>query len=99
MTDEFAKAAESYAVVFDAVGKLSSADRKRLLRADGRWVSVGSRTSESTDALAHLLDLIEADKLHPVIDCSYTLEQIDAAYQHVKAGRKTGNVVIDIAAR
>jgi NADPH:quinone reductase-like Zn-dependent oxidoreductase len=96
-TDEFAKTDENYAVVFDAVGKLPSEDRKRLLRADGRWVSVGSRTSESTDALAHLRDLIEADKLHPVIDRSYTLEQIDAAYQHVRAGHKSGNVVIDIA--
>lgn len=41
-----------------------------------------------------LKELAEAGKYKPVIDRSYSLEEIVAAYTYVESGQKTGNVLI-----
>jgi NADPH:quinone reductase-like Zn-dependent oxidoreductase len=41
--------------------------------------------------------LIEQGKFKPVIDRTYTMDQIVEAYQYVESGQKTGNVVIQIS--
>lgn len=96
-TEDFMRSGEAYAVVFDAVGKIAPLDGKSVLRPDGRFISIRTKAFESVEALVYLRDLIEAAALRPVIDRSYTLEQIDEAYQYVSTGRKTGNVIITVA--
>jgi NADPH:quinone reductase-like Zn-dependent oxidoreductase len=54
-------------------------------------------SAELKTLLLQLLPMIEQEKLTPVIDRSYSLEDISVAHQYVDTGRKKGNVVIQLA--
>jgi NADPH:quinone reductase-like Zn-dependent oxidoreductase len=95
---DFAKNGETYDVILDAVGKMSSSDRKKLLKKTGVFVSVRTLSSqENPDHLVFLKDLMEAGKLKPVIDRCYPFEQIPQAHEYVEKGHKKGNVVVTVA--
>ena len=47
-------------------------------------------------SMVFIKDLIEKGQFTPLIDCSYTLEDIATAYQYVALGQKVGNVVVKI---
>lgn len=94
--EDFTENEATYDVIFDAVGKPSPKKGKQVLKQDGHYVSIRSSTLESAQALDFLKELVEAGEVKPVIDRDYSLEQIKEAYQHVKSGRKTGNVIITI---
>jgi NADPH:quinone reductase-like Zn-dependent oxidoreductase len=68
----------------------SSRSSKRVIP----WVD-RSATEYQTD-FQYLKQLIEAGKIRPVIDRTYTLEQIPEAHRYVESGRKQGNVVIKV---
>lgn len=94
--EDFTQGDHVYDVIFDAVGKVSSKETQRVLRQDGRFVSIRESTHESTEALVFLANLTASGEIKPVIDRCYPLARIAEAYKYVKSGRKVGNVVIQV---
>jgi NADPH:quinone reductase-like Zn-dependent oxidoreductase len=94
--EDFPPSGETYDVIFDAVGKISSSRSERSLKKPGVYLSVRSSTSERTEDLLFLKGLIEAGKIKPVIDRRYPFEQIPEAHRYVETGHKQGNVVITV---
>jgi NADPH:quinone reductase-like Zn-dependent oxidoreductase len=95
--EDFTRSGQLYDVIFDAVGKISSARGKRSLEKEGRYLSVRSPTSQGPENLIFLRELVEAGKVRSVIDRRYPLEQIVEAHRYVEKGHKKGNVVITVA--
>ncbi|MFC2075568.1 NAD(P)-dependent alcohol dehydrogenase [candidate division KSB1 bacterium] len=94
---DFTQSSESYDLIFDAVGKISSAHSKRVLKKKGRYLSTqSSPMGEKTEELIFLKELIEAGKIKSVIDRRYPLEQTAEAHSYVEKGHKKGNVVITL---
>jgi NADPH:quinone reductase-like Zn-dependent oxidoreductase len=94
---DFLKTETRFDIIFDAVGKTSKSECQRLLKREGKYISVTGTPKSSPDDLLFLKNLIEAGKLITVIDRRYTLEQIRDAHIYVESFRKKGNVVINIS--
>ncbi len=94
--EDFTKSGEVYDVVFDAVGKISKSGSKRSLNKNGTYLTTNSLASETTEKLVHLRELIEAEKIRPVIDRRYPLEKTAEATRYADTGHKKGNVVITV---
>lgn len=92
--EDFARAAGTFDVVFDAVGKTSRSQCRRALAKGGRFVSVRGTAKLLPDDLEALRALVEAGKLRSVIDRRYPLDQIVEAHRYVEGGHKRGNVVV-----
>ena len=96
---DFTQNGGTYDVIFDAVGKLSSAQGKRVLKPGGVYINVHA-DSDGGDKLENLLflkELIEAGKIKAVIDRRYPLEHVAEAHHYVEKGHKKGNVVITVS--
>jgi len=94
--EDLTKSGQTYDVIFDAVGKISSSRCKSSLKQNGSYLSVMSLASEKTENLIFLKELIEAGKIRSVIDRRYPLERIAEAHRYVEKGHKKGNVVITV---
>ena len=94
--DGFRNLGETFDVIFDAVGKLSSSDRKRLLHVNGSFLTVKSSTKQDPANLVFIKELVESGKIKPVIDRRYEVNQIVEAHRYVDTGHKRGNVVIEV---
>jgi len=87
---------QTYDVVFDAVGKLSSSQRDNLLNENGTFLTVQTTTKEEIENLNTLKKFAEEDVIKAVIDKRFPLDQIAEAHKYVETGRKKGNVVITV---
>lgn len=95
---DFTQNGETYDVILDAVGKMTSSQRKKSLKKGGLFFSVAKESApEKVEDLLFLKELIEAGRLKVVIDRCYPLEQIVEAHRYVEKFHKKGNVVVNVA--
>ncbi len=96
--EDYANGNELFDIIFDAVGKISYTKSKKVLSPYAKYVSVISsgHTKVGTEEQILLNTIIEEEKLIPVIDRVYTLEQMVEAHRYVDKGHKKGNVVITV---
>ncbi|MCL6605503.1 MAG: NAD(P)-dependent alcohol dehydrogenase [Paenibacillus sp.] len=97
---DFTASGEKYDLIFDAVGKNISKNAKsackKVLRPNGKYVSVDMSQKYRIEDLILLKELTEANKIKPVIDRCYSFEQIPDAHRYVEMRHKKGNVVITV---
>ena len=97
--EDFTKSSEQFDMIFDAVGKISSTSTAKILKPNGKYVSVFSsgRAQVNIEGLALLKELVETGKVKPAIDRSYPLEQMIEAHRYADQGHAKGSVVITVA--
>ncbi|MDQ0193061.1 NAD(P)-dependent alcohol dehydrogenase [Paenibacillus wynnii] len=97
---DFTASEERFDLIFDAVGKKTSkitkSTCKKVLHPNGKYVSVDMSEKQRIEDLILLKELTEAGKIKPVIDRSYSFEQIPDAHRYVEKKHKKGNVVITV---
>jgi NADPH:quinone reductase-like Zn-dependent oxidoreductase len=96
-TEVFHQLKETYDVVFDAVGKMLQADRKRLLKKQGKFYSVKSMTKESSMRLQTLNDLMTQGNIKLVNLHQFNFTDFQKAHHAVYAGHQTGNTLLWIS--
>ena len=118
---DFTADTQEYDFVFDAVGKSSFWQCRKLLKRRGIWSStdmgplsqnpllvLASRWSRGRRVLfpfpkidqeivEYLKGLVESGQFTPVVDRTYSLKEVVAAYRYVETQQKIGNVVIAVA--
>jgi NADPH:quinone reductase-like Zn-dependent oxidoreductase len=92
--EDYAQSNQTYDLIFDAVGKTSSSEAKRVLNVGGKFVTVKSMTREIPESFSVLNQLLELGEIKPFIDRRFSLEQVAEAHRYVESGHKRGNVVI-----
>jgi NADPH:quinone reductase-like Zn-dependent oxidoreductase len=101
-TTDFTKSSETYDLVFDAVGKMDSSQRKVSLTESGIYLNVDKdsggmgKSADQIEYLVLLKELMEEGNLKSVIDSTYTFEQIPEAHTYVETGRKRGSIVVTV---
>ncbi|MDR0368356.1 MAG: NAD(P)-dependent alcohol dehydrogenase [Bacteroidales bacterium] len=83
-------------IVFDAVGRAKKSACKRMLKPEGKFVTVKSLRNRGTGELRDIKEFIGQGKLRTVIDREYALEQIVKAHAYVDQGHKRGNVAVRV---
>jgi NADPH:quinone reductase-like Zn-dependent oxidoreductase len=94
--DDFTKGDKVFDVIFDAVGKIWKWNCKKVLSTNGHFLTVRLPTKERHEHLDFMKELAERGELKPIIDKTFTLEQVPEAHRYVETGRKKGNVVVII---
>jgi NADPH:quinone reductase-like Zn-dependent oxidoreductase len=91
---EYTKGEAQYDLIFDAVGKSSKSKCRKILKPGGTYLEIGMNRKDYVEDLEYLKTLIETGKIKPVIDRTYTFDQIVEAHRYVEKGHKKGNVVV-----
>ncbi|MBI9008972.1 MAG: NAD(P)-dependent alcohol dehydrogenase [Tenericutes bacterium] len=95
-TEDFSESKEKYDIVFDAVGKISKKQSMKILKENGKFLSVKSLTKELTSRMVILNELLSEGKIVTLMDKIYSLEEFKEAHKHVYGLHKVGNVVIEV---
>lgn len=96
--EDFTQNTHKYNIIFDAVGKTTKKQCKKLLEKGGIFKTVGGLevATETQKQLEFLKFLYENGKLKAVIDKTYSFENIIEAHKYVDTGRKKGNVILKV---
>ncbi|WP_127584637.1 NAD(P)-dependent alcohol dehydrogenase [Paenibacillus koleovorans] len=99
--DESAHLLTSYDLMLDTAGKAKTSKLKALCRASlgsiGKYISIDDGKLELKAArLETIREVIDAGAIRPVVDRTFSLDQIVEAHQYVEQGRKRGGVAITI---
>ena len=99
--DDFTDSKERFDLIFDAVGKSKSAAAlrqcRRALAPGGGCVSVDDGSPKlRRDDLVALGELATTGEIRPVIDRTYSLDDIADAHRYVDNGHKRGNVIVTV---
>lgn len=96
--EAFRNRGEHYDFIFNAVGKRKAKLQcNEALTPNGKHLTVDDGSPKlHIEELTLLKELVETDKLRPVIDRCYPFEQIVEAHRYVDQGHKKGNVVIRV---
>ena len=101
-SEDFTQNGVIYDVIFDAVSKMESSQRKVSLKESGVFLDVDKdsggvgKSKDHVEFLTFLHELMEAGKLTSVIDSTYTFDKIPEAHTFVESGRKRGSVVVTV---
>lgn len=95
---DFTKLDQQFDIVFDAVGKISKKQSRKLIAKNGKFVTVGGLdvAKETQAQLLQLQQFYDHGAIHAHIDRRYSLDEIIEAHRYVDTGRKKGNVVITL---
>ncbi|MDR1222802.1 MAG: zinc-binding dehydrogenase, partial [Tannerella sp.] len=69
---------------------------KNILKKGGFFLNNSRLPAIEEKDILLLKELIESNKLKPVIDRTYSINTIVEAHRYVDTGRKRGNVVVKI---
>ncbi|MBI9045958.1 MAG: NAD(P)-dependent alcohol dehydrogenase [Anaerolineaceae bacterium] len=94
--EDFTESKERYDLIFDAIDIIPKSKCKKVLAPGGKYMNVGMSRKDRAEDLIFLKELIEDDKIRPVIDRSYPMDQIPEAHRYIEKGHKKGNVIITV---
>ena len=94
--EDFTEIGYKYDIIYDAVMKSKHSQCKKILMTNGVFLNNNHLPKTKEEDLLFLKDLIEKNKLKPIIDRIYSLDEIVEAHRYVDIGHKKGNVVITI---
>jgi len=97
--EDFTEHTSTFDIVFDAVGKTSKKQCKKLLKKGGVYKTVGGMdvAAETIHQLETLKKLFEKEAYDAVIDKVYPMDEVVDAHRYVDTERKKGNVVLKIS--
>jgi NADPH:quinone reductase-like Zn-dependent oxidoreductase len=95
--EDFTKLPATFDLVFDAVGKTTKSACKKILKPQGKFLSVMNMPKKRQGDLLFLKQLAESGRLKTVIDRRYPLDEIREAHTYVDMHHKKGNVIIIVS--
>lgn len=92
--EDFTKKDDRYDIIYDAVMKSKYSLCRKILAKNGVFLNNHRLPKIEEQDLLFLKDLIEKNKLRPVLDRTYSIDEIIEAHRYVDKGHKKGNVAI-----
>jgi len=94
--EDFTKRDEKYDIVYDAVMKTKYGRCKDILNNNGVFLNNNRLSKIGHNDMYILKEMIEKNLLKPVIDRTYSINEVVEAHKYVDKGHKKGNVVIKV---
>jgi len=95
-SEDFTRIPQKFDVVYDAVMKSRASRCRKILKKNGVFLNNSRQPKIIGDDLPFLKGLIEKDILKPVIDRTYSINDIVEAHRYVDKGHKKGNVAVTV---
>jgi NADPH:quinone reductase-like Zn-dependent oxidoreductase len=67
-----------------------------IVSITGKYKLISAISKMTTEELQFITQLVEKGELKPVIDCTYSLSNIQTAHKHAEGGHRKGNIIIQL---